>query len=81
MIYISKILSVPLPDELTDKMCRHTDIKWVEVARQALWAKVSALEKLDKLLSKSKLTEEDVMRHTGKLKKKVWGKHKQKLGL
>ncbi len=75
------MLSVPLPEELKEEMDRHKEIKWVEIARQALWEKVRALEKLDEILSKSKLTEQDVERHSKIIKEKVWKKHKKELGL
>ncbi|HIH22552.1 TPA: hypothetical protein HA238_02395 [Candidatus Micrarchaeota archaeon] len=75
------MLSVPLPEELKDEMERHREIKWVEVARQALWEKVKTLEKLDEILAKSELTEEDVEKHSRIVKEKVWKKHKKELGL
>ncbi|HLC68203.1 MAG TPA: hypothetical protein VJH24_00045 [Candidatus Bilamarchaeaceae archaeon] len=78
---MTNMLSVPLPEELKEEMDRHKDIKWVEVVRQALWEKVKALEKLDEIMAKSKLTEEDVEIHSKKVKKKVWKRHKKELGL
>ncbi|MBS3067786.1 hypothetical protein J4450_03725 [Candidatus Micrarchaeota archaeon] len=78
---MTNILSVPLPEELKDEMGRHKDVKWVEVARQALWEKVKALEKLDEIMAKSKLTEEDVEKHSKIVKEKVWNRHKKELGL
>jgi len=78
---MTNMLSVPLPEELKEEMDRHKEIKWVEIARQALWEKVRALEKLDEILSKSKLTEQDVERHSKIIKEKVWKKHKKELGL
>jgi len=78
---MTNMLSVPLPEELKDEMERHREIKWVEVARQALWEKVKTLEKLDEILAKSELTEEDVEKHSRIVKEKVWKKHKKELGL
>ncbi len=78
---MTNMLSVPLPEELKEEMERHKDIKWVEVVRQALWEKIKALEKLDKILAKSELTEEDVEKHAKLVKEKVWKKHKKELGL
>jgi hypothetical protein len=75
------MLSVPLPSELKEEMEKHKEIKWVEVARQALWDKVRALEKLDKIMAKSNLSEKDVEKHTKILKERVWKKHKQELGV
>lgn len=78
---MANILSVPLPEELKEEMSRHAEIKWVEVARQALWEKVKALEKLDQIMAKSKLSEEDVEKHSKMAKKKVWKKHRKELGV
>ncbi|MDO8553677.1 MAG: hypothetical protein Q7S22_02630 [Candidatus Micrarchaeota archaeon] len=78
---MTNMLSVPLPEELKDEMAKYKEIKWVEVVRQALWEKVKVLEKLDSILSKSELSEQDVEKHSKLLKEKVWKKHKKELGL
>lgn len=75
------MLSVPLPEELKQEMEKHREIKWVEIARRALWEAVQAVEKLDEIMAKSKLTEKDVEKHSKILKQKVWEKHKTQLGL
>lgn len=75
------MLSVPLPEELKEEMERHKEIKWVEVARQALWEKVKAIEKLDEIMAKSKLSEEDAEKHSRILKEKVWKAHRKGLGV
>ena len=76
---MTSILSVPLPAELRGEMEKHKEIKWVEVARQALWEKVRTLEKLDEIMGKSKLTEKDVEKHARIVNRKVWEKHKKVL--
>jgi hypothetical protein len=81
VIGLTNILSVPLPEELKEEMEKHKEIKWVEVARQALWEKIKAVEKLDEIMAKSRLTEEDVEKHSKAVKEKVWEKHKKQLGL
>jgi len=78
---MTNMLSVPLPNELKEEMERHREIKWVEVARQALWEKVKTLERLDEIMAKSELTEADVEKHSGILKEKIWKKHKKEMGL
>ena len=78
---MTNIFSVPLPEELREEMDKHKEIKWVEVVRQALWTKIKTLEKLDAMMAKSELTEEDVEKHSKILKEKVWQKHKKELGL
>lgn len=43
-------------------MQKRKDVKWSEVARQAILEKVGRLELMDTLLAKSQLTEEDAER-------------------
>ena len=78
---MTSILSVPLPEELRNEMDRHTEIKWVEVARQAIWEKIRTLEKLDEIMAKSRLSEEDVEKYSKQIKERVWKKHEKEMGL
>lgn len=75
--HMASILSVPLPDDLKKEMDKHSEIKWVEVARQAMWNKIIVLKKMDEMLANSELTEEDVEKHSRIVKKKAWEKHKK----
>lgn len=52
-------MTIALPDELHEKMRRHSEIKWSEIARRAIRRYVEEMDRLDKLTSDSKLTEED----------------------
>ena len=54
-------VTLSVPEELHRLMKRHPEIKWSEVARQAMWEYVSKLELLDKIASKSKLTEKGAL--------------------
>lgn len=56
--------------ELHQKMRRHTELKWSDIARQAFEKKLREIELMEELLSKSELTEEDAKRigHTIKVK-------------
>lgn len=54
-------MTIAIPEKLHDLLKKHRDVKWSEVARNALLEKAKDLELLDKLASKSKLTMEDVM--------------------
>ena len=47
-------MTLAIPDGLHEKMKQFSDIKWSEVARQALWNQARKLEIMDKILSKSK---------------------------
>jgi hypothetical protein len=54
-------MTLALPSELHAIMKQHKEIKWSEVARDALWEQARRLELMDKILSKSKLTEEGAL--------------------
>lgn len=67
------VLSVPLPGELKAEMDRHREIRWVEVARQAIVERLRILEKMDELLAKSEFSEKDALRHGRLVSRKAWG--------
>jgi len=50
-----------VPDDLHEIMKKHSEIKWSEVARRAIWDKAKEIELLEKIVSKSRLTEEDAL--------------------
>ncbi|MFH1751833.1 MAG: hypothetical protein ABH821_02750 [archaeon] len=52
-------MTLAIPSIIHKRMNSHSEIRWSAVARQAFEKKLNELEVLDKLLSKSKLTEED----------------------
>lgn len=62
-------VTLAVPEELHRIMKRHPEIKWSEVARQAMWEYARRLELLDKITSKSGLSEKDVLQ-IGKVVKK-----------
>ncbi len=53
-------ITLAVPEELHQRMKIHGDVRWSEVARRAIEKKVHDLELLDRLTSKSRLTERDV---------------------
>ena len=73
------MLSVPLPAGIKGEMKKYPEIKWVEVARQAIVERLEILEKMDEMLSKSTFTQEDALKHGKKLKKRIWKRHKRAL--
>ena len=54
-------LTLSVTKELRKKMERFPEINWSEVARQSIMQKLSLLEKMDRLLKNSKLTEKDAI--------------------
>ena len=53
-------VTVSVDTDLKQRMDEHPEINWSEVARQAFQQKVEDLEIMDRIASKSELTEEDV---------------------
>ena len=54
-------MTLAVPEELHDIMKRHTEIKWSEVARQAMWDYVRKLELLDEIANRSSLSEQEAL--------------------
>lgn len=71
-------MTIAVPVELHQIMKKHNDVKWSEVARNALWDRVrriQAIEKIDKLVAKSTLTEKDVEEIGRKIKRDIAKQH------
>jgi len=68
-------MTLALPEELFTLMKKHKEIKWSEIARQALWTHAKKLELMNKILSKSKLTEKDALEIGRKINKEIAKKH------
>lgn len=52
-------ITLSISKELFKEMKAHKELKWSEVARQAIKRKLEELRSMDKLLSKSELTENE----------------------
>lgn len=52
-------MTLSLPEELLKRMKRFREVRWSEVARQAIEKRVSDFEEMERAVSKSKLTKED----------------------
>jgi len=70
-------MTLSVPDELHDKMKHHSEIKWSDVARKAFERKVAEVEMMEKILSKSELTEKDAGEIGHKLKGEMRKRFKQ----
>ena len=69
-------MTFAVPEELMAIMKRHKEIKWSEVARQALVEKADELKLMDQLVSKSRLTEKDAMEIGRKIKEGIAKRHR-----
>ncbi|MCX6666380.1 MAG: hypothetical protein NT038_10070 [Euryarchaeota archaeon] len=68
-------MTLSVPEELHKIMKKHSEIKWSEVARQAMWTQARKIELMDKIISKSELTEKDAESIGRKIKHDIAKKH------
>ena len=68
-------MTLAIPEELHKIIKKHKEIKWTEIARQAMWNQARKLELMDNLLSKSELTEKDALEIGMKIKREIAKKH------
>lgn len=69
-------MTLAIPNDLKEKMDQFKEINWSEVARQAIREKTLLLERMNELLSSSKLTDEDIQKHASQINKALLKKHK-----
>ncbi|MBS3131999.1 hypothetical protein J4212_06200 [Candidatus Woesearchaeota archaeon] len=53
-------MTLSIPEELHNIVKKHTEIKWSEIARRAMWTQARKLQLMDSLVSESTFTEKDV---------------------
>ena len=69
-------MTLAVSPELNMLMKKHKEIKWSEVARQALLEKATELEIMDRILAKSKLTEKDALEIGNKIIENMAKRHR-----
>ncbi len=55
-------MTLAIPEDLHEAMRKHQEIKWSEVARQALRERVQMLDVMDRMLTNSRLSEKDALK-------------------
>ena len=68
-------MTLAIPEDLKIVMEKHKEVKWSEVARSAIREKAVKLELMDKILSKSKLTETDALNLGREINKNIARRH------
>jgi hypothetical protein len=68
-------MTLAIPEDLHKIMKKHSEIKWSEVARQAILIHAKKLELMDNLLSKSEFTEKDALTLGRKIKQGIAKQH------
>ena len=62
-------MTLSIPEETMNRMHLFTEIRWSEIARRAIEQRLSDLETMEKIASKSKLTQKDAEELAKKIKK------------
>lgn len=62
-------MTLSMPDHIHQRMKKHPEIRWSEVARRAIIEKLARIELADDLAKDSKLTQEDVEEIDAKIRK------------
>ncbi|MBI2629897.1 hypothetical protein HYW76_02255 [Candidatus Pacearchaeota archaeon] len=62
-------MTLAIPEELHAKMKKYSEIKWSEIARQAIEQRINDLEVMNRIASKSKLTKKDAEEISKKIKR------------
>ena len=73
-------VTLAVPEELRRIMRSHPEIKWSEVARQAMWEYAKRLAIMDEATKRSRLTEEDALEIDRAIKASLASKYTKKTG-
>ena len=68
-------MTIAVSQELYEIIKKHKEIKWSEIARQAIWEYARKLELLDELLKDSTITDEDVIEIGRNIKQGIARRH------
>ncbi len=60
-------MTLSVPKDLHQRMRKFSEVRWSEVARKAIQKRVEDMETLEKIASKSKLTEKDAKEIASKI--------------
>ena len=71
-------ITLSVQGELGERMNWHPDIKWSQIARKAIEAKLNEIEFEKQILAKSKLTDKDVLEIASKINRAVLMEMKKK---
>ena len=69
-------MTLAIPEELHQRMKKHAELRWSEIARRAIEERVTDTERMNELTSKSKLTQKDVDEISLKIKQGIAKRHR-----
>ena len=69
-------ITLSIPEDLKSKMDQFKEINWSEVARQAILQKTILMDKMNRMMNASMISEPDTLYEARKISRKVSKKHK-----
>ena len=66
---MTKNLTLSIPDELHEKIRGFSELRWSEIARKAIEQRINDMEIIERIASKSKLTQKDADEISKKIKR------------
>lgn len=72
-------LVIEIPEELKEEMKELPKVNWQLVVRRSLKRELEEILELKRIISKSKLTEEDVLELSGKIDKSISKRFKESI--
>lgn len=72
-------MTLTVPKEMYREMKKHKELKWSDIARQAFKKRLEEIRWMDRVLSKSTLTEEDAEIIGHKIKHEIWKRFAKKV--
>lgn len=73
-------MTLAVSDELQEKMSKHKEIRWSNIARETFEERIKELELMDKILKDSKLTEADAEEIGNKVKAEIRKRFEKRFG-
>ncbi len=72
-------VTLAVPEELHEIMRKHPEIKWTEIARDAMRQYATKLQVLEDITSKSRLTERDALEIGDSVKRNLAARYRKSL--
>jgi len=73
-------MTLAIPDELQEKMSKHREIRWSNIARETFEERIKELELMDKILKESRLSEADAEEIGSKIKAEIRKRFEKRFG-
>ncbi len=80
MVIVLGNMTLAIPDELQEKMAKHSEIRWSNIARETFEERVKELEIMGKILKESRLSEEDAEEIGHKIKAEIRKRFEKRFG-